>query len=243
MLSAMKSVASTGNQLRSLLNKTLNTIGTPTFVLALHLCMLPLPVEAQLGSRPAEAWIKTLEAPHRVEQLKVDQTVASLNLKPGDHVADIGAGSGLFSPHLAKAVSPGGKVYAVEIDQGLVDHIAKRANELALSNIEPVLGLYTDPNLPARNLDVAFIFDVLHHIEHRAAYLKNLVRYLKPEGRLAIVDFHPDRGPHRDDPTLQVTKAQTDAWMAEIGFRPSREIALFEDKWFVIYSRTDSPQP
>jgi ubiquinone/menaquinone biosynthesis C-methylase UbiE len=194
-------------------------------------------VEAQLGSRPAEAWIEVLESSHRVEQLKIQETVTKLNLKPGDRVADIGAGSGLFCPSLAKAVLPGGKVYAVDIEPGLIEHIAKRVRELELSNIETVLGQYTDPDLPVRDLDVAFMFDVLHHIEHRAEYLRNLARYVSPKGRIVVVDFHPERGPHRDDPTLQTSKEQTEAWMAAVGFKPVEEFQLFDDKWFVVYSR------
>jgi ubiquinone/menaquinone biosynthesis C-methylase UbiE len=200
---------------------------------------LPVPLHAQLGSRPAEDWIKTLESSHRVERLKIDDTVAALGLKPGDRVVDIGAGSGLFCPALAKAVAPGGKVYAVEIEQGLIDYIAERASQLNLTNIQPVLGQFTDPALPVHDLDLAFIFDVLHHIDQREAYLKNLVRYLKPTGRIAIADFHPELGPHRDDPTMQVAKEQTHAWMAALGYKPAKTISLYDDKWFVIYARAD----
>jgi ubiquinone/menaquinone biosynthesis C-methylase UbiE len=203
------------------------------------LCGTATPLQAQLASRPAEAWIKTLESPHRVEQLKINETIAALDLKSGDHVADIGAGSGLFCPPLAKAVAPDGRVYAVDIEQGLLDYIAKRAKELNLANVEPVSGQFTDPALPVHDLDLAFIFDVLHHIEHRETYLRNLVRYLKPTGRVAVADFHPELGPHRDDPALQVTRDQANAWMAALGFKPAKNIALYDDKWFVIYVRSN----
>lgn len=86
-------------------------------------------------------------------------------------------------------------------------------------------------------MDLAFIFDVLHHIENRADYLKNLASYLKPTGRIAVIDFHPELGPHKDDPKLQVTREQTKAWMAAAGFKPVDEHALYTDKWFVLYSR------
>jgi ubiquinone/menaquinone biosynthesis C-methylase UbiE len=211
----------------------------PTLCLALALLAVgTVPVQAQLGARPAEAWIKTLESSNRVKQLKLDETVAKLELKPGDRIADVGAGSGIFCPSLAKAVSPGGTVYAVDIEQGLIDHIAERARELKLSNIEPVLGQFTDPNLPVRELDLAFMYDVLHHIEHREEYLRNLAKYLKPDGRIVVIDFHPQKGPHPNDPELQVARAEADAWMSAIGFKPTKEFALFDDKWFVVYSRT-----
>ncbi len=197
-------------------------------------------VQAQLGSRPAEAWIQTLESPNRVAGLKIDETIARLKIKSGDRIADIGAGSGLFSSSLAKAASPGGRVYAVDIEQGLLDHITERARELNLTNVETVLGQFTDPHLPVHDLDLACIFDVLHHIDHRAEYLQNLARYLKPTARIAVIDFYPERGPHRGAPELQVTEAQTDAWMSAIEFDAVEKFELFADKWFVVYSRSPS---
>jgi ubiquinone/menaquinone biosynthesis C-methylase UbiE len=192
---------------------------------------------AQLASKSAEEWIKTLDSSNRVERLKIDETIAQLKIKPGDVIADIGAGSGLYSLPLAKAASPGGRVYAVDIEQGLLDHIAARAKELQLTNLQMVLGKFTDPSLPSTNMDLAFINDVLHHIEDRAGYLKNLARYMKPSGRVVIIDFYPELGPHKNDPALQITKDQAVSWMAAIGFKPVAQFSLFKDKWFVVYSR------
>lgn len=194
-------------------------------------------VFAQLGARPTEQWLKTLDSTNRVSKLKVDEAVAALQLKPGAVVADIGAGSGAFTLPLATAVSVAGKVYAVDIDQGLVDHVAKRAKEAKANNVHPILGSFTDPKLPQKDVDVAFIFDVLHHIENRSDYLKNLATYLKPAGRIAIVDFHPELGPHKEDPALQVTRDQATTWLAAAGFKKTEEHALYTDKWYVVYSR------
>jgi ubiquinone/menaquinone biosynthesis C-methylase UbiE len=206
------------------------------FSFSLALC-LTHPASAQLASRSAEEWIKTLESPQRISSLKIDETLAKLKLKPGDIVADIGAGSGVFEAPLAHAVSPGGKVYAVDIEQGLIDHITQRAAEMKLTNVQGVLGKFTDPNLPARNIDLAFINDVLHHIEDRAAYLKNLAGYLKPTGRIAVIEFVPELGGHKGQPELQVTEAQAATWMAAAGLKPAEKVDLFPDKWFVIYRK------
>lgn len=163
-------------------------------------------VAAQLGARTTEEWLKTLDSANRIARLKVDEAVAALQLKPGSVVADIGAGSGVFTLPLARAVSDKGKVYAVDIEQGLVDHIANKAKEQKVTNVRPVLGKFTDPNLPAKDVDLAFIYDVLHHVENRAEYLKNLAPYLKSAGRVAVIDFYPELGPHKNDPKLQITK-------------------------------------
>ena len=192
---------------------------------------------AQLGSRSAEEWLKTLDAPARMQNLKVDETIAKLGLKPGMIVADIGAGSGIFEGPLAKAVGRGGTVYAVDVDQGLLDAINKKAREARVTNVTTVLGRFTDPALPASDVDVAFINDVLHHIEDRSAYLKNLARYIKPAGRIALIDFHPELGGHRNQPELQVSKDRAASLMAEAGFKPVEEISLFTEKYFVLYAR------
>src|SRR5687768_6278481 len=148
-----------------------------TLILILASGMTPLPAAAQLASRPAEEWIKMLDAPARVAGLKVDEIIDGLKLKPGDVVADLGAGSGVFSVSLARAVNPSGKVYAVEIDQALLDHINRKVKEQNVTNVHTVLGKYGDPSLPAADVDMAFMHDVLHHIEDRAGYLKNVARY------------------------------------------------------------------
>ena len=193
--------------------------------------------EAQLASRPAEEWIKTLESPQRVAGLKINETIAALKLKPGQVVADIGAGTGLFTLPLASALKPSGKVYAVDIDQKLIDHITEKAGETGMNNyIQGVLGGFTDPNLPV-DVDLAFIYDVLHHIDNRAAYLKTLAMYLKPGGRIAVIDFKTNQGGHREQPELQTSQEDATKWMSAAGLKPLEEINLFPDKWFVIYGK------
>ena len=202
----------------------------------------PNAAPAQLGAKSAPEWLKTLDSSNRVARLKIDETVAKLKIQPGNVIADIGAGSGLYSLPLARAASPGGKVYAVDIEPGLLDHIAGQAREAQVTNVQTVLGKFSDPNLPATNLDLAFINDVLHHIEAREQYLRNLARYLKPSGRVAIIDFYPELGPHKNQPALQVSKDQANAWMNACDFTPVEEFDLFKDKYFVVYSRKAQPK-
>ena len=191
----------------------------------------------QLAGRPADDWSARLERPERVAALKIDYIISSLGLKPGQTVADIGAGPGVLSIPLAKAVAPGGKVYAVEIDKAYFAHITQKADAEKVTNVVNVLGAFTDPKLPARDVDVALFHDVLHHIANRAEYLKTMAGYLKPDGCIAIVEL-PPTGSHKDDPSLIVTKDQVQAWMAEAGYKPVQEFnGLNEGKWFVVYAR------
>jgi ubiquinone/menaquinone biosynthesis C-methylase UbiE len=193
-------------------------------------------VDAQLASRPAAEWTKTLESTERIASLRTGEVIAKLNLKPTDVVADLGAGTGLFSLPLAKAV-PSGRVYSVELDEGFLTQIRGKAKTENVTNIVPVLGKFTDPSLPARDVDVAFFHDVLHHVENRAAYLKSVASYLKPGGRVVVIEFNPGDSPHKAEPQLVVSREQTAGWMADAGLVQAEDVQLFPDKYFVVYRR------
>ncbi len=197
--------------------------------------------QAQLASRSAEEWVTALEGTHRVAAQKIDEVLATLPLKSGMVVADIGAGSGLFSRALAKAVAPGGKVYAVDIQQDLLDYINKRNKEEQIRNIRTVLGKFDDPKLPAQDVDLAFIHDVLHHIQNRAAYLKALAAYLRPNGRVAIIDMNSSdpNTPHKNQPELLIEREEILEWMSDAGFKLVDEYPdMFPGKkWFLIFGR------
>ena len=205
---------------------------------AVAIALVTCPVLAsQLGSRPAEEWIKTLDGATRVSSLKIDEVVAAMQLRPGQIVADIGAGTGLLSVPVAKAVGPKGRVYSVEIDAGFFPAIKKRAEDNGVANVETVLGEFTDPKLPVRNVDLAFFHDVLHHVENRSGYLKTLATYMTPAGRIVVVDFEAGRGPHSSQPTLEVSREQLAQWMADAGFRQIGEAKLFADKYVLTFGR------
>jgi ubiquinone/menaquinone biosynthesis C-methylase UbiE len=190
----------------------------------------------QLGQRPVDDWSKVLEGADRVGGLKIDEVVAALHLKPGEIVADIGAGPGLLEVPLAKSVAPGGRIYAVEIDPAFFVGINKKVNDAHVTNVQTVLGKYTDPNLPTRAIDVALFHDVLHHIQDRAGYLKAMAGYMKPSGRIVVVDYQGGQV-HPDNPEMQVSRQEADKLMADAGYKPVEDIKLFPDKYFVVYAR------
>jgi ubiquinone/menaquinone biosynthesis C-methylase UbiE len=212
--------------------RILTSLGLCAFVAS-----FPHMATAQLASRPAADWSKTLESHDRVASLKMDEIVAKLRLKPGESVADIGAGSGLFEVPLAKAVSPGGKVYAVDIDEGFFPQIKRKADEAHVNNVETVLGKLTYPNLPSRNVDMVFLHDVLHHIQDRAGYLKSVAGYLKPGGRVVVIDYEAGQGPHKAQPDLQVSREQLGAWAKAAGLKQAEDLKMFPDRYFLVYSK------
>jgi ubiquinone/menaquinone biosynthesis C-methylase UbiE len=210
------------------------------FLITLLALVGPIDASAQLGSRETKEWIQNLDRPERIAGLKIDEVLAVLKLKPGDNVADIGSGTGAFSLPFAKAVAPSGKVYAVDIDPGLLDYIAQKAKKENVANIQTVKGEFSDPKLPNHDVDLAFFHDVLHHIQNRQAYLKALGTYIKPTGRIALIEMNRDdpKTPHRNSPEMLLSKDEVKNWMAAAGFYPGEEYDVYGNpKWFIVYIR------
>lgn len=199
------------------------------------------PVAAQLGARPADQWALTLESGRRMESLEIEEVVAQIRLQPGDLVADIGAGTGIFSVPLARAASPGGRVLSVEVDAGFLPIIRDKAMQAGLENIQPVLGQFGDPRLPRGDVDVAFLHDVLHHIGERGPYIRALASYVKPGGRIVVVDYdmNVEGVPHSNQPEMLISPDQVNGWMRAAGLELTREVGMFDDKFFVIYTKRD----
>jgi ubiquinone/menaquinone biosynthesis C-methylase UbiE len=117
-----------------------------------------------------------------------------LALQPGLNVADIGAGSGLFSRLIAQRVGPDGKVFAVDIAKNMVDHIAKTAADQGIQNLIPVLGDVRSPKLAPSSVDRVVIIDSYHHFEFPAEMLAEIKKALKPDGLFVLVDFNRIEG-------------------------------------------------
>jgi cyclopropane fatty-acyl-phospholipid synthase-like methyltransferase len=200
------------------------------------LCV-PHAVSAQLAGRPAKDWSPTLETDARISSMKIDEVVAKLGLKPGQSVADIGAGPGLFEVPLAKAVAPNGKVYAEDIDAGFFDEINQKASAGHVTNVVTVLGKFTDPALPVKRVDLVMFNDVFHHIEDRGGYLKAVANYLGPGGRVAIIDYIPGMGGHKDQPELQVSPEQFTTLANAAGLKQVQDVKMFPDKYFLIFQK------
>jgi ubiquinone/menaquinone biosynthesis C-methylase UbiE len=133
-----------------------------------------------------------LERPERVDEEKPEKLVELLDLKPGMNVADIGAGTGYFSWRMAQKVAPEGKVFAVDIQQEMLDLLGKKMTERGLKNVEPVLGTIQHANLPPNSIDLAIMVDVYHEFSHPYEMMKSIVAALKPGGRVAFVEYRAE---------------------------------------------------
>ena len=137
-----------------------------------------------------QKWIDIFEDPARTEWQKPDEVVKKLELKPGDTVADIGAGTGYFTRLFASAVGHEGKAIGLDIESSMVEYMKEDARKQGLKNYEARVVKPDDVELPPKSVDVIFICNTYHHIEDRVNYLKRLSRALKPNGRIVIVDFY-----------------------------------------------------
>lgn len=149
----------------------------------------------------ADKWAAIWDHPSRDAWQEPAQVLELMDLSPGMTVADIGAGTGYFNPYLSEAVGPEGRVLAVDIEPGLVDHMRERAEAEGTANVVPVLATPEDPKLPAGEVDRILLVDTYHHIDERIAYFGRLLGALAEGGRLVNVDWKPgdlELGPSDD---------------------------------------------
>lgn len=202
----------------------------------LTLAMLAGPIGAEQAQVPAqrtpEQYAALLEGAERVARMQVPRVVETLNLAKGMKVADLGSGSGLFTRPIAQAVGANGMAYAIDIDQGLLDIVSAKAREAGIANIRTILGATDDPKLP-EPVDIVLICDTLHHIANQGPYLKTLAKYLKPGGRVAVIDFS-DTWPEGHEP-MRYSEAQLDTWMKDAGFSRVTDYDFLDNSFFVIY--------
>ena len=147
--------------------------------------LLVFPLEYGCGSLKRFAY----EGVGREHWQHPDEVVRVLGIKPGETVADLGAGGGYFTFLLARAVGPRGKVYAVDVDPAMVEYLKARAAREGFANVEVVLAAEDDPRLPPGALDLVFTCNTYHHLPERPTYFARLKQYLRADGRIAIIDY------------------------------------------------------
>ncbi len=178
----------------------------------------------------SEEYAKVLEDPSRDEWQKPHDVVMALDLKPTDTIADIGAGTGYFARRFAMHA---GKVYAVDIDQKLLDIAAKDAP----ANLKTVLATADDPRLPDGSVDVIFFCDVLHHIEHRAAYYPKLAKALKPGGRIVVIEFYKKDMPIGPPPSMKLSDDEVTAEFRNAGFTLSKRLDILPYQYYLFFNK------
>ncbi|MEI8020108.1 MAG: methyltransferase domain-containing protein [Schlesneria sp.] len=168
------------------------------------------------------------------------EIVAACKVQPGQTVADIGAGTGLFTRMFSPLVGKAGRVISVDIAQTFLDHIEKTSRERGMLNVETLRGTADSTNLPPESIDVAFICDTYHHFEYPLKTMESLHRALKPGGRVILVEFRRVEGTSTDW-IMSHVRAGQEVFEAEIvksGFKKVREERdLLKENYLVTFEK------
>jgi len=189
-------------------------------------------VIAQVMGYEGAAW---LERPEREDEEQPSKTIAALDIKPGQVVADVGAGSGYYTVRLAKRVGPTGRVFATDIQQEMLDLLKKRLARERLNNVELVLATDVDPRLPAGQLDLILMVDVYHELARPQDVLRKLRSALKPDGRLVLIEFRKESAwvPIREEHKMSVTEARME--LEAEGYRFDRVIDVLPWQHILVF--------
>jgi ubiquinone/menaquinone biosynthesis C-methylase UbiE len=171
----------------------MNSRRIPTLLVAAALALVTAVPAAQHTRlfRPED--LAELEPPDRDEWQRPDKIMDALGVGEASVVADLGAGSGWFTIHLAARVGPNGFVFAEDVQRQMIQAIKVRVDRLGLKNVTVVLGTQTDSGLPVP-VDAVLIVDAFHEMAQPVVLLRNVALKLKPTGRIGIIDFTNDGG-------------------------------------------------
>lgn len=133
-----------------------------------------------------------LVRPERDAEEHPEQALDAMNIRPGMKIADIGAGVGYMSLRMAKRVGASGKIYAVDLQPGMLDLLRERAAAERITNVEPILGEVADPKLPAGQMDIVLMVDVYHELSQPQMMARKILETLKPDGRLILLEYRAE---------------------------------------------------
>jgi SAM-dependent methyltransferase len=189
-------------------------------------------------------FIEVFEGESREIYVKRQDIVAACQLKPGMAVADIGAGTGLFTRLFAPVVGIQGRVYAVDIARKFIDHIAKTCQAQGIKNVTGVVCTQASTELPPGSIDLAFICDTYHHFEFPAKTMRSIYRALRPGGRVVLVDFKRIPGVSSEW-VMNHVRAGQEKFTQEIaaaGFKPVGERKILKENYLVVFQKGEALQ-
>jgi ubiquinone/menaquinone biosynthesis C-methylase UbiE len=166
-----------------------------------------------------------------------DLAMRLLRVARGSTVADLGAGSGYFTVRLAKAVGASGRVYAVDIQQGMLDLLQRAVAKEKLANVTPVLGAEDDPRLPEGAIDLVLMVDVYHELQSPQRTLAHLMRALKPGGRLVLLEYRAEDPNVPILPEHKMTKAMVKLEIEHEGFKQQRVYDDLPRQHLIVFAR------
>jgi ubiquinone/menaquinone biosynthesis C-methylase UbiE len=188
-------------------------------------------IAAVMGHEGA-SWLDRSE---REAEEAPSKAIAALEIRAGQVVADVGAGSGYYSVRLARAVGENGRVYATDIQPEMLTLLKNKITAERLSNVEPVLGTETDPKLPAASVDLILMVDVYHELSRPQEMLRALKRALRPDARLVLIEFRKESAwvPIREEHKMSVREARLE--LEAEGYRFERNIDVLPWQHILVF--------
>ena len=231
------------------------TIMRPFLWLCCMLLLAPLAAQEQ-NVRPGinrhyeqpdwQHWVQVFENPQRELYARRQAIIEASNVQPGMNVADIGAGTGLFTRLFAQRVAPAGRVYAVDISATFISNILRSCHEHGIENVAGIVNTDHETGLPHNSIDLAFVANTYHHFEYPRSMLASIHEALRDDGRLVIIDFYRD--PHISTPwIIGHVRAGKDTVIREInaaGFRLVADRKVLASNYFLVFGKTATrPDP
>lgn len=193
------------------------------------------PIANVCGYGGCETW---LERPEREQEENPEGALDALKLKPGMVVADVGAGTGYMSLKMARRVGASGKVYAEDVQPGMLQKVRENAAKAKAANVVTVQGSYSDPMLPAGQMDLILLADVYHEFSEPQKMLRGIRAALKPDGRLVLLEYRKEDPsiPIRPEHKMSVAEVKTE--LEAEGFKLSQVIETLPRQHILILTKS-----
>jgi ubiquinone/menaquinone biosynthesis C-methylase UbiE len=218
----------------------------PRVLIVSLILSVPLAVQESAGQKTKEqihklhqdskAYISMLENPQREAEQKPAEVLAALDLKAGEILADIGAGSGYFTFRLAGKVGDNGRVYAVDINSDMVLYMNRYIRDKKIKNVTTILSVTDDPLLPDVSINRFFICNTWHHVGKRPQYIALMKKMLKPGGQIIVLDYKKKQLPVGPPPEMKVAKRDVIREMEAGGFKLAKEHAFLPYQYFLVFT-------
>jgi arsenite methyltransferase len=183
-----------------------------------------------------KAYISMLENPQRDSEQKPEEVLKTLGIKPGEAVADIGAGSGYFAFRFARQVGDSGRVYAVDINSDMILFMNRKIRDLKLRNVSTVLSAPDDPLLVDDSINRFFICNTWHHVQNRLNYLSLIKKILRPGGQIIVLDYHKRELPVGPPPEMKMAREDVIKEMESGGFKLAQEHTFLPYQYFLVFT-------
>jgi ubiquinone/menaquinone biosynthesis C-methylase UbiE len=192
-----------------------------------------------------QEFVKRFEAASREVYAMRAEILASCEIQPGMVVADLGAGTGIYTFALAEKVGPKGTVYAVEISPGFLKHLGEQVEKRGLAKVvKPLKGGHDTTNLPASSIDLIFICDAYHHFEKPMPMLESIHAALRPGGRVVVIDL--DKRPDSSDFVRNHARAAKEVYFKEFesaGFKKlaPENVPALKENFIAFFQKPEPP--